>query len=109
MTCDEIEIETGMLHQTVSPRLLELREYKRVIKWIGITRLTRTGTPAEVYVHCRPEDAEPALNRQFSRREIAALYALVQLAVADPSMIPAHRNELDTLQRKLAIRLNRRG
>jgi hypothetical protein len=47
-TCDEIETELKMSHQTASARCAELKEENEVIK--SGTRKTRTGCPAAVLI-----------------------------------------------------------
>lgn len=49
LTGDEIEVLTGFPHQTVGPRLLELREERRIGD-SGTTRQTRSGRFAVVWV-----------------------------------------------------------
>jgi len=53
-TCDEIEERTGMKHQTVGPRLLELRKLGLVVADVkdgrAVTRKTRSGRPAVVWI-----------------------------------------------------------
>lgn len=48
-TCDEIEIDTGLAHQTASARLKGLAD-KGLIKDSGARRKTRSGRAARVYV-----------------------------------------------------------
>lgn len=48
MTCDEVEIVTGLKHQTASARIRELA-LKGLIKDSGKRRLTRSGRKAVVY------------------------------------------------------------
>jgi hypothetical protein len=48
-TCDAIEARTGMLHQTVSARVCELRQDKR-IRDSGRREKTRSGRRAIVWV-----------------------------------------------------------
>jgi predicted transcriptional regulator len=50
-TCDEIEAETNLAHQTASARLKGLRD-KGLIKFSGAKRPTRSGRAAMVYVVC---------------------------------------------------------
>jgi hypothetical protein len=47
-TCDEIEVATGWLHQSVSARIRELYLARRITK-NGKIRPTRRGRPAVVY------------------------------------------------------------
>src|SRR5258708_28714413 len=47
LTCEQIENETGLSHQTCSARLSELRKEGK-IKIVG-ARKTRSGSPAAVY------------------------------------------------------------
>ena len=51
LTCDELEEETGLSHQTASARLKGLRD-KGLIKFSGARRKTRSGRAARVYVAC---------------------------------------------------------
>ncbi len=49
-TCDEIEANTGMLHQTVSPCLLAMSSGDApILRLTGAQRLTRSGNKAMVY------------------------------------------------------------
>jgi hypothetical protein len=48
-TCDEVEIATGMPHQTASARVVELRR-AGLIRRTGERRPTRSGRNAWVYV-----------------------------------------------------------
>ena len=48
-TCDELEVETGLKHQTVSARLKGLAD-RGLIKDSGTQRKTRSGRGARVYV-----------------------------------------------------------
>ncbi len=50
-TCDEIEQETKLAHQTASARLKGLAD-KGLIKDSGARRKTRSGRAARVYVSC---------------------------------------------------------
>lgn len=49
ITCDEVEIVTGLKHQTASARLYELRKAGRVVD-SGERRKTSSGSTARVYV-----------------------------------------------------------
>ena len=53
-TCDEIEERTGMKHQTVGPRLLELRKLGLVVAALhdgkAVERKTRGGRKATVWI-----------------------------------------------------------
>ena len=49
MTCDEVEVETNMLHQTAGPRIKELRD-RGLIEDSGKKRPTRSGAKAIVWV-----------------------------------------------------------
>lgn len=49
MTCDEVEVESNMLHQTVGPRIKELRD-RGLIEDSGKKRPTRSERPAIVWV-----------------------------------------------------------
>jgi predicted ArsR family transcriptional regulator len=48
-TCDEIEVETGLPHQTASARLKGLSD-KGLIRDSGARRKTRSGRAARVYI-----------------------------------------------------------
>lgn len=48
LTCEQLEYETGLSHQTCSARLSDLKRDNK-IKIVG-TRKTRSGSPASVYV-----------------------------------------------------------
>lgn len=47
-TCEEVELYTELLHQSVSMRISELLKRNRIM-WTGKTRLTRSKRPARVY------------------------------------------------------------
>ena len=47
-TTDEVEVATGMLHQSCSARMNELAA-EGVVETFGLRRRTRTGSMAEVY------------------------------------------------------------
>lgn len=47
-TCDEVEVYTELLHQSVSMRISELLKRDRIV-WTGKRRLTRSKRPARVY------------------------------------------------------------
>ena len=49
-TCDEVEIELGMPHQTASARLWELRKMDLATDDMKGVRLTRTGRRARVWM-----------------------------------------------------------
>jgi predicted transcriptional regulator len=51
-TTDEIEATLGLTHQSVSARVNELKNWKPdpLIERRGVTRKTRAGRPADVYV-----------------------------------------------------------
>ena len=51
-TTDEIEVELEITHQSCSARMNELKNWKPapLIERRGITRRTRAGRPADVYV-----------------------------------------------------------
>jgi DNA polymerase len=49
MTCDEVEVDTGMRHQTVSARIRELQQRGRLVD-SARRRPTRSGRPAIVWV-----------------------------------------------------------
>ncbi len=48
-TADEVEVATGIIIQTITPRLNELRKAKRIRK-TGGKRLTRWGVEADIHV-----------------------------------------------------------
>jgi len=49
-TCDEIEAETGLTHQSASARVSELENRHKLIERRSIRRKTRAGRQARVYV-----------------------------------------------------------
>jgi uracil-DNA glycosylase family 4 len=56
MTCDEIEVETQMKHQTVSPRMRELAQMGRIVD-SGKRRPTRSSRLAAVWIVKDPTSA----------------------------------------------------
>jgi len=48
LTCEELEVLSGLSHQTCSARLSELRREGKIKIVVG-TRKTRSGSPAAVY------------------------------------------------------------
>ena len=52
MTCDEVEVELSLAHQTASARIYELHKANRIVEKDGplCRRPTRTGSPAIVWV-----------------------------------------------------------
>ena len=58
MTCDEIEVNLGLAHQTASARVRELAVAKDIVD-SGRRRPTRTGRKAVVYVSAgRPDQTQ---------------------------------------------------
>jgi len=55
MTCDEVEVDTGMRHQTASARIRELQQRARVVD-SSRRRPTRSGRLAIVWVVLPPEE-----------------------------------------------------
>lgn len=49
-TCDELEVELGLTHQSCSARVHELEKKLKLIERRGITRKTRAGRQAGVFV-----------------------------------------------------------
>lgn len=48
LTCDEVEVITGLTHQTASARIVELREAGKLVA-TSMKRPTRSGRNAVVY------------------------------------------------------------
>lgn len=63
MTCDEVEEETGMIHQTASARVRELAQRGHIVD-SGERRATRSGRAAIVWKSARKQDQEPAGGQQ---------------------------------------------
>lgn len=71
MTCDELEIELQLPHQTVSARVSELLGTKAIVT-TGKTRFTRAGRPANIYVVPVSDTAPGALVLNPSAHQIEA-------------------------------------
>ncbi len=54
-TCDEVEVALDMKHQTASARIRELVLGKRLVD-TGLTRKTRSGSPARIYRAVTPAE-----------------------------------------------------
>lgn len=52
LTCDEVEVKTGLAHQTASARIREMVQ-KKILDVRGIRRPTRGGRSASVYIFKR--------------------------------------------------------
>jgi Fic family protein len=52
LTCDEIEVVTGMRHQTASARINELAKRMQIQNYDGEKRRTRSGRSALVWRLC---------------------------------------------------------
>ena len=60
-TTDEIELASGLSHQTASARVNELTQ-RGILKKTPSRRFTRYGRPAYVYIYVKPSIATPEVD-----------------------------------------------
>jgi hypothetical protein len=109
-TDDEIEVLLGMAHQTASPRRRELELRGRILG-TGRKRKTRSGNPAQVYVHIDNAPPDLVSEHRLGRVTLTAEQReiLIRLAdvLAEARLVPGLKAAALSCQKSVANLLKR--